>query len=309
MSDRAFLTPLFGISLDPAVQDIPVTFSLTKLADTAGLDFVSIQDHPYNATFLDTWTLLSVLGGLTQHVRLFPNVANLPLRHPAMLAKAAATLDILTNGRVELGLGAGGFWEAIVTYGGPNRTAGEAVEALEEGIQVIRTLWQPLPSKQTVSFSGKYYQLQDAHPGPAPHHPIGIWLGALRPRMLRLIGRVADGWIVTASYVPPENISAAQSIIDEAAVIAGRDPTTIRRVYNLAGSILRPDSSAIVAHRKGLLAGPVSRWIEEITRYYLDLRMDTFIFWPLSVEEEQIRLFAEDVVPGVRAAASKRKGE
>src|SRR5207253_5640221 len=117
-----------------------LAYTLAQLADSMQLDFIGIQDHPCNAGFLDTWTLLTALGARTQHVRLLPNVLNLPLRPPAMLAKAAATLDILTNGRVELGLGAGGFWEGIVSYGGVHRTPGEAVSALEEAIALMRTL-------------------------------------------------------------------------------------------------------------------------------------------------------------------------
>jgi alkanesulfonate monooxygenase SsuD/methylene tetrahydromethanopterin reductase-like flavin-dependent oxidoreductase (luciferase family) len=114
MANTPYNPPLFGISPNPAVKNIQLTLTLSQIADTTGLDLISIQDHPYNPTFLDTWTLLAVLGARTQQVRLQTNVVNLPLRPPAMLAKSAATLDILTNGRVELGLGAGAFWEGIM---------------------------------------------------------------------------------------------------------------------------------------------------------------------------------------------------
>ena len=307
MAEIQFPAPLFGISVNPSAQNRQLAISLARISDDTGLDFLTIQDHPYNPAFLDTWTLLSVLGGITQHVRLMPNVANLPLRPPAMLAKAAATLDILTNGRVELGLGAGGFWEAIVSYGGPNRTPGEAVSALEEAIHIIHALWQPAApnSNQTVNFSGQHYQLHNAKPGPAPAHPIGIWLGALGPRMLQLTGRLADGWIISASYIPPENVPALQTIIDESAQSAGRNPRDIRRAYNLAGSVVQPGSPAITPRRKDIVIGPVSQWVDVITRYYHELHMDTFIFWPIGDAENQVRLFAEEVVPGIRAAVSK----
>src|SRR6266568_7886260 len=151
--------PLFGLNIDPSAKNLQLAYNLAQLADSTKLDFISIQDHPYNANFFDTWTLLTFLGARTQQVRLLPNVINLPLRPPALLAKAAATLDILTNGRLELGLGAGGFWEGIVSYGGVHRTPGEAVSALEEAIALMRTLWQPIPPNQTVNFSGHHYQL------------------------------------------------------------------------------------------------------------------------------------------------------
>lgn len=302
MTNTLYNPPLFGISPNPAVKNLQLIFSLAQIADTTGLDLISIQDHPYNPTFLDTWTLLAAIGARTQQARLQTNVVNLPLRPPAMLAKSAATLDILTDGRVELGLGAGAFWEGIVSYGGQQRTPGEAVKALEEAIQVIRMLWQPTTPGHSISFSGQYYQLNNVQPGPAPVHPIGIWLGSLGPRMLNLTGRLADGWIVSATYIPPENIHALQVQIDEAAQSTGRSTTAIRRAYNVAGAVLLPGSPAMTPRRKGIITGPVSQWVDILTYYYRDLRMDTFIFWPIGNEEHQTRIFAEEVVPALRSA-------
>ena len=306
MTDTGYNAPLFGISINPTAKNVQQAFKLAQVADSSGLDFITIQDHPYNPTFLDTWTLFVALATSTRQVRILPNVLNLPLRPPAMLAKEAATLDILTNGRVEMGLGAGGFWEAIVSYGGPLRTPGEAVTAVDEAIQVMRALWRPAAPEQAISFSGQFYQLNNAQPGPAPVHPISIWIGANRPRMLQLIGRMADGWIVSASYVPPENIPDLQAIIDDAARAAGRETTAIRRAYNLAGTILRPGAPAMAARRRGIIAGPVSQWTGELMRYYSDLRMDTFILWPIGDEEAQIRTFAEEVVPALKERINSR---
>jgi alkanesulfonate monooxygenase SsuD/methylene tetrahydromethanopterin reductase-like flavin-dependent oxidoreductase (luciferase family) len=304
MAETAYNPPLFGMSFAPSARNAQQAFALAKAADSTGLDFITIQDHPYNPTFLDTWTLFAALGASTQHARLLPNVLNLPLRPPAMLAKEAATLDILTNGRVEIGLGAGAFWEGVVSYGGLQRTPGEAVSALEEAMQIMKALWQPLAAGQAVSFDGKYYQLHNAQPGPAPRHAVGIWLGALGPRMLELTGRMADGWLVSASYSPPENIPAMQAKIDEAALAAGRTTNAIRRGYNLAGVVQQPGTQTITARRKDIITGPANQWVDVISHYYHDLRMDTFIFWPLGGEEAQIRHFAEEVVPAVRAAVT-----
>src|SRR5205814_6514889 len=95
----------------------------------------------------------------TERITVFPDVANVPLRPPAVMAKAAAKLDILSGGRLELGLGAGGFWDAIKAYGGPARTPGESVSALEEAIQVIRLLWS---GQHGIRFDGKFYSLAGA---------------------------------------------------------------------------------------------------------------------------------------------------
>ncbi|MGX5182457.1 LLM class flavin-dependent oxidoreductase [Streptomyces avermitilis] len=178
---------------------------------------------------------MSVIAAHTERVRVFPNVANLPLRPPAGLARTAAALDVLSGGRVELGLGAGVYWDAIAGEGQPRRTPGEAVEALAEAIDVIRALWASGGTGATVD--GTHYRLDGARPGPPAAHPLGIWVGALGPRMLRLIGRTADGWLPSASRVPPAELAVGQRIVDEAATAAGRDPRAVRRLYSLPGPV------------------------------------------------------------------------
>ena len=99
----------FGISLVPATEPLDRIRELVRAADDAALDLVGIQDHPYQRRFLDTWSLIPSLLAETKRISFFPDVANLPLRPPAVMAKAAASLDVLSGGRFELGLGAGGF--------------------------------------------------------------------------------------------------------------------------------------------------------------------------------------------------------
>ena len=288
----------FGGNVDPTAGDPRWPLRLTHAIEAMGLEFVGIQDHPYNPQFLDTWTLLATLAQATTQVRLFPNVANLPLRPPAMLAKAAATLDVLSDGRIELGLGAGAIWEGIGAMGGPERSPGAAVEALEEAIQIIRAFWS---DARAVRFLGRHYQVRGARPGPRPAHPIGIWLGAYGPRMLALTGRLADGWVPSSSYAPPDRLPAMQQRIDEAAHAAGRDPRDIRRVYNVMGRITR-------GPRQGVLDGPASVWIAELTHLVVDVGMDTFIFWPAEDRLRQLEIFAAEVVPGVREAVTRARG-
>jgi alkanesulfonate monooxygenase SsuD/methylene tetrahydromethanopterin reductase-like flavin-dependent oxidoreductase (luciferase family) len=127
-----------GVFVVPDATDLGRTMEQVRLADELGLDLVGIQDHPYQRRFLDTWTLLAYLAGRTSSIRLVPDVANLPLRLPAPLAKAAASLDLLSGGRLELGLGAGAFWDGIVAMGGPRRTPKESVDALEEAIAILQ---------------------------------------------------------------------------------------------------------------------------------------------------------------------------
>ncbi len=224
---------LLGTFLTPSADDPHRVVDLARLTEQSGLDLVTLQDHPYQPRFLDAWTLLSWMAASTSRVRLALNVANLPLRPPAVLARSAASLDLLSGGRVELGLGTGAFWDAIEANGGPRRSPGEAVTALEEAIAAIRALWAPSGG---VRLDGEHYPLRGARAGPAPAHDIGIWVGAYKPRMLRLVGRLADGWLPSASNCPPDQLPAMNRAIDEAAVAAGRDPAAIRRLYNIDAS-------------------------------------------------------------------------
>ncbi|MGH8916521.1 MAG: LLM class flavin-dependent oxidoreductase [Acidimicrobiia bacterium] len=281
----------FGISINPAWSEQDEIIQLVRLAEDAGLDLVGVQDHPYQWRFYDTWTLISFLGGVTSRIRFFPDVVSLPLRPPAVLAKSAASLDVLTGGRVELGLGAGAFWDAIGAMGGVVRTRAEAVEAIEEAIDVIRLVWS---GERGVRYEGRHYRLSGLHTGPVPAHAIGIWVGASGPRMLRLIGRKADGWVPSASWARPEDLAGYLSIIEESARKAGREPSTIRRVYNVGGSIGTAPGERF--------HGPSAKWIEEMSETH-GLGMDTFIFWPEGEDRvKQLERFADEVVPGVRAA-------
>jgi alkanesulfonate monooxygenase SsuD/methylene tetrahydromethanopterin reductase-like flavin-dependent oxidoreductase (luciferase family) len=277
----------FGVFVVPDAESRDAVVEQVLLADRAGLELVGIQDHPYQRRFLETFSLLAFLAARTERVRLFPDVANLPLRNPAVMAKAVASIDLLSGGRFELGLGAGAFWEAIAAMGGPARSPGESVEALEEAIAVIRAMWS---GERSVTVEGRHYALTGVHPGPAPAHDIGIWLGAYGPRMLRLVGRAADGWIPSLPRLPLHQVPPRQDAIDEAARAAGRDPARIRRVANVNSD-------------QGFLDGPAEQWVEQLVSLHRDLRFDGFVLWPGGDDPlGEIERFAGEVVPAVRAA-------
>src|SRR3954464_10079690 len=117
-----------GISVSAEAESYQATVALVKRAEALGVDLIGIPDHPYNAQYLDTWTLLVTLVAQTSRLCFFPNVADLPMRPPAMLAKAVATLDRISGGRIALGLGAGWTWDAIGAMGGPVRSNNLAVD-------------------------------------------------------------------------------------------------------------------------------------------------------------------------------------
>ena len=289
---------LFGYFLTPDASDYAELLRRARLADELGMDLIGIQDHPYQSRFLDTWTLLAALAAQTNRIRFFPDVIDLPLRPPAMLAKAAASLDLISGGRLELGLGAGAFWEAIGAMGGPVRTPGEAVSALEEAIAVIRLMWS---GQRGLRFDGKHYALKGVHSGPLPAHPIGLWIGAYGPRMLKLTGRLGDGWIPSSSYAPMEKLPAMHRRIDEAALSAGRDPASIQRSYNVMGQI-SPNPSPKPFN------GPAEQWVDELTQLVLQYGMDTFIVGLPEPPGDQLEQFMVEIAPRVRAnvAASRQ---
>ncbi|GAB3953360.1 hypothetical protein GCM10029976_093390 [Kribbella albertanoniae] len=279
---------VFGTFLTPAIDDPARVIALAQLTEQVGLDLVTFQDHPYQPRLMDAWTLLSVVAAQTQRVKVATNVANLPMRHPVVLARSVATLDQITGGRVELGLGAGGFLEAVAANAGPHLTAGQSISALEEAIAIIREVWTPTGGG--IRLPGKHYTVSGAKRGPQPAHDVQIWLGAYRPRMLAVTGRLADGWLPSSGYAGPDQLTAMNKLIDEAAVDAGRDPASVRRLYNVSGRF---------SGGGGFLEGPEELWIDQLTELTLGEGMSTYIL--ASDDPTDIRRFAE-VAVGVREA-------
>ena len=287
---------LFGIGLAPNARDTEAILATADLADELGLDMIGIQDHPYQPAFLDTWTLLSYVAARTTRLRLFPDVLNVPMRPPAVLARSAAALDILSGGRVELGLGAGYFLDPMVAMGVPSRTRGELVDALGEAIDVIRALWSTAPS---ATLQGRHYSLAGARPGPPAPHPIAIWLGAYKRRMLELTGRAADGWIPSLGYAAPDELERMSAAIDAAAEWAGRAPAAIRRGYNVAGRFASGGS--------GFLQAPTRTWAEQLTGLALGAGISAFVLSVAPGAEADVRRWVEEVAPAVREAVAAHR--
>ena len=119
----------FGAFITPRNDSAAEVVRLAQLAEEVGLDLVTFQDHPYQRRFLDAWTLIAYVAARTSRIQLSANVHNLQLRQPAVLARAVASLDILTGGRIELGIGAGAFPDAVAQMGAEPLTGGRAVPA------------------------------------------------------------------------------------------------------------------------------------------------------------------------------------
>jgi alkanesulfonate monooxygenase SsuD/methylene tetrahydromethanopterin reductase-like flavin-dependent oxidoreductase (luciferase family) len=266
-----------GVSLIPNAEDHDKLIELARAAERAGLDMIGIQDHPYQRKFLDTFLLIADLLARTERIAFFPDVANLPLRPPALLAKAAASLDSMSGGRFDLGLGSGSSFDRAATMGAPRRSPGEGVDALSEAIDIMRLAWS---GEESVSYSGAHYSLEGFEPGPPPAHDIAIILGAYKPRMLQLTGEKADGWIPSVNYqgTTPEGLGESGKAIDRAAEAAGRDPSAIRRWWNVGGD--RP-------------ADELAGWAEQYN-------VDGFVFW-VRAEDQAEALEQVERLGGLRA--------
>jgi alkanesulfonate monooxygenase SsuD/methylene tetrahydromethanopterin reductase-like flavin-dependent oxidoreductase (luciferase family) len=276
----------FGVFIIPSNQTSDRVVELSVLADQSGLDLVTFSDHPYQPRFFDAWTLLSFVAARTTQIHVSANVLNLRLREPAVLARAVASLDILSGGRAELGIGAGIVGDAAVTMGGRRLTAGQGVDALEEAIDLIRSLWN-VQDPSPASFEGRYYHLDGAARGPAPVHDVGLWVGAFKPRMLDLVGRKADGWWPTLGGIDLEGLIAGNAAIDEAALKAGRQPTDIRRLLNM---------------------GLAATGVDELAHFALEAGVSTFIL--TGDDARQITALAAEVAPAVREIvdAERKRG-
>lgn len=287
---------LLGSFLTPQAAQPQRVVELAVLSERSGLDLVTFQDHPYQPAFLDTWTLLSWVAARTERVHLSGNVLNVPLRQPAVLARSVASLDLLSGGRVALGLGAGAFWDAIEAMGGPRMTGGEALTALEEAIAIVRGVWDA-DERSRLVVDGRFHRVDGAKRGPAPAHDVPIWVGAYKPRMLALVGRAGDGWLPSLGYLQLSDVAASNARIDAAAVEAGRDPREVRRLLNVGQGTFGGGS--------GFLQGRPQDWVEDLLPLVLEHGFSAFVLG--SDDPGTIATFGQEVGPALREAVAAER--
>jgi alkanesulfonate monooxygenase SsuD/methylene tetrahydromethanopterin reductase-like flavin-dependent oxidoreductase (luciferase family) len=322
-ADTTYLPPLFGYGLGSTsttprqrISEVSATLWAADAADAAGLDLVSLSDHPYRGERLDAYAALGVILGRTERVGVFANVTNLPTRPAPLLARTITSLSALSGGRVVLGIGAGGSWDHAVAFGVGRRTPAEAVRAMDEAIRVVRALCSrgdaagpPGP----VTFPGEFYQLADIDPAPVPAPP--IWTGSVGRRSLEVTGRLADGWIVPlAADWRSARYRECRPVIDQAAAAVGRAPSDVIDVYNVPGAITDRPLASTRDEAGRWIGGSVGQWVAELTEAVVDHGAAAIIFHPaddpglhpgLWPSDNALELWSEEIVPAVREAAAK----
>jgi len=208
----------FGVHLGPQGLSMSELKDAWKVIEELGFDWISVWDHfyaaapPFDAPVFDAVVAQSALAATTQRVRVGCLVYCTAYRHPAVLANAAIAIDHLSDGRMEMGCGAGWHRSEYEGYGFEFEGPAVRLRRLEESVNVIRALW----TEETVDFEGEFFTLRGARcePKPLQEHP-RIWVGVQGPRGLALAGRSADGW--NASYLSPQEVSQGLEIVSSTA--------------------------------------------------------------------------------------------
>ncbi|HKO85176.1 MAG TPA: LLM class flavin-dependent oxidoreductase [Actinomycetota bacterium] len=284
---------LFGLNVSTQAQAGTDPVAAARKAEQLGFDFVSASDHLHGGRpTYEPWTLLSWIAAATSRIRVATRVLAVPYRHPAVLAKMAETLDRLSSGRLILGLGGGAVDEEFRAFGLGVRSPRDKVDGLAEAIHILRGVW----SQPRFTLEGRLYRTDGAELEPRPDHPIPIWLGTYGRRALALTGQLADGWIPSLGYAPPEQIPVLRERVLAAARAAGRDPDTITCAYNLG---VRIDEHA--DPEPSVVAGTPESVTERLGSFAA-LGFTAMNFIPVGAAlDEQIERLAREILPALRA--------
>lgn len=298
---------VFGFGAHSDFDDGPELLRMARQADRDGLDLFSLSDHPYIGKRLDAYATIGFVLGGTRHLAGLANVTNLPTRPAPMLARTAAALSALSEGRVVLGMGAGGLWDRISDMGVPRLSPSDAVDAFEEAIVLVKKLAGGGPP---VTHRGRHYRVERIEPAPVAAPP--VWTGSVGKKSLAATGRVADGWIPghAADWLS-ERYRTSRPVIDEAAAAAGRAPGEIRTVFNLPGRITDRPLPATRDRDGRWIGGSAGQWVEELTGAVVEHGASGFtLFSPEGGTQDiaSVGRWAAEIAPAVREAVAKERG-
>ncbi len=295
--------------------------ALWRKLDASRVDWISAWDHFYEAPpkggtepHFEALATLGALAAETEHARIGCLVFYVGYRNPALLAKAATTLDHISGGRFELGIGAGWhIWEASA-YGYPFPDIGTRLDMLEEAAQIIRRML----TEERTTFSGIHYQVDDASCYPRPvQERLPIWIGGVgEKRTLKIVADHADGW--NAAYLSPEEFKRVNDVLNVWCEEAGREPKSLKRaaniMFNLGLSdvdiarqreVLRADWGEMAERTaQGALLCKPDEAVDRIMEYVAAGADEINIALRAPWHEEALDAYLTDVLPAVRKATA-----
>ncbi len=279
----------FALMVDPQEGlDYARMVELAQAAESAGFESFVRSDHwlslegDWHAHATDAWTTLGGLARETSRIRLGTMVTPITFRSPIALAKAVNTVDEMSGGRIELGIGAGWFAPEHERFGIPFPPLGQRYDMLEEQLQILMGLW----SRPSFDFAGRYYQLHDAVCEPKPvqkPHPPVVLGGGGKPRLLSLTARFGDE--LNLDVATPESARLTFAALDQACLAVGRDPATVKRSVFVAWN--GPEATATPAEQRRFFAPYAAAGIGRVV-------LDAF---PGPVTPETVQLLGREVVP------------
>ncbi len=303
----------FGCRVETGVADYEITASQAKLAEDLGFDSIWIRDHvavPDTTSVAECLECFTTLAGLARDTKRV-KIGSLVTCNPALVAKMGATIDVMSHGRFQLGLGAGQpkLDREFARYGWPDDTSnGDRVRAVGEAVQLIKKMW----TEPSASFQGRYYSITDAicepRPVSKPHPPIVLG-GHGEQIALPNAVKYADGW---NSTMPPEFYKAKVEVVNRLCEENGRDPASLTRLTNQVIIIDEPEK-AEARRRRMIESMPTmptvgeravvgrAELVAERVQEFIDLGSDVVIIymWERDIEAQRqtMQAFAEEVMP------------
>ncbi len=296
-----------GIHTGPQNLSIEDLQKIWRMAEEGGLYWASVWDHFYanplkerSDSCFEGVASMTALAATTQRLRVGCLVFCALFRNPALIAKAAVTIDHLSGGRAELGLGAGWFEEEFREFGYDFPPLGERLDQLEEALQVVRSLLRD----ESTTFKGRYYQMDGAVCGPKPVNPtLRLWVGGRgEERTPRIAARYADGF--NTPYLSPEEFASRMETLDSACDEIGRDPAEITRTVNVGFYL--SDDPQVMEKRKaelahlgtgGLLLGSTQQAIDRIGEFERAGAQGLNIAFRPPIDWEAYQAFLDEVAP------------
>src|SRR5712691_10291922 len=303
-----------GVQIEPQLGfKFDDVLAIALDAERAGFSRLWVSDHLFldqsaaNTDCLEAWTLLAALAVRTERIRIGPMVTSQSYRNPALLAKIAAGVDVMSSGRLDFGLGAG--WKEVEygAYGYEFPDAPTRVTQMIETLEICTRMWKD----ERATYHGKHYHIDNALCSPKPlQRPLPIWIGGSKPRVMRAAARYGHAFNITVSASAPDDLPDRLRDLDEACRAEKRDPKTLLRSAFLIACVGRTraeaesrldqlaaraktDRAAILKQRPGLLFGTADDAAATL-RSYADSGIGhaNIMFQPFGSEREQIGVLA-----------------